>query len=103
MKKITSTIFLLTLMISPFRAFAVTSKASTPASAPTEIQLKAKLLSIKKKQIKTKANLNTNKAQVKATIKKVKKERTLKKAKIIKANTKKSTTKTTTPAKLKTQ
>ncbi len=103
MKKIISTLFLLTLMASPFGVYAQT--VATPTTAPTlsEAQLKAKLLSIKKKQNKTKANLNINKVQAKSTIKKVKKERTLKKAKARKAKTRKSTTKTTTPPTLKTQ
>ncbi len=96
MKKIISTLFLLSLIVSPASVFAQATTTATPTSASTlsDAQLKAKLLSFKKKQNKTKASLNINKAQVKATIKKVKKERTLKKAKIIKAKTKKSTTKT---------
>ncbi len=104
MKKIISTLFLLTFMIAPIGVFAKTSTTVTPTSASTltNTQLKAKLLSVKKKQNKTKANLNANKAQVKATIKKVKKDRALRKAKIIKAKTK-SSTKTTIPSTLKAQ
>ena len=101
MKKIISTLFLLTLIASPFGVYAQTNTTSTPTSSLTDTQLKAKLLSIKTKQNKTKAKLKTNKAQVKVTIKKVKKARTLKKAKIIKAKAKNSTT--TIPTTGKTQ
>ncbi len=88
MKKIISTLFLLTLMASPVASFArTTATSNTTAPTLTESQLKAKLLSLKKKQNRTKVNLKTNKAQVKVTIKKVKKARKIKKAKIIKAKT----------------
>lgn len=93
MKKIISTFFLLAIVISPFGVFAETPTTVAPAPSAskfTAAQLKSKLLSLKKKQIKTKTNLNINKNQVKSVIKKVKKDRTLKKAKIIKAKNKKS-------------
>lgn len=92
MKKIITSFFLLTLIVSPFGTFAETPiTTTTPAPIPTkvsnisEVQLKAKLNKIKIKQNKTKANLKANKAQVKVVIKKVKKNRAIKKAKIIKA------------------
>lgn len=85
MKKIIAILFLTAFVISPVASFAQTVGTSASAPTLTDAQLKAKLLSVKKKQNKTKSYLKTNKAQVKATIKKVKKARTLKKAKMLKA------------------